>query len=189
MSHSSNRSAVAVVAILALFATDVEAAPLPTTLQAELVVRVASYDKGLRARAGENVRVLIVPKGSDDDAQWAEKLRSAFGRAETIGGLPHTESVVRFTSALDLAVAIRSNRIAIVVLPASLGSDVDAVRSALDGVNVLTVAPDSDLVKHGIVLGFELVSGKPRLFFNVTQASRQSVVMSADVMKLMTVVE
>lgn len=180
---------IAVVAVLALFAREVEAAPLPTTLQAELVVRVASYDKGLRARAGESVRVLIVTKGSDDDAQWAEKLKIAFGRAETIGGLPHTETVVRFTSGLDLAATIRSNQTAIVVLPASLGSDVDAVRAALDGVNVLTVAPDSDLVKRGIVLGFELVSGKPRLFFNPTQARRQSVVMSADVLKLMTVVE
>jgi hypothetical protein len=51
----------------------------------------------------------------------------------------------------------------------------------------LTVAPDQELVRHGVVLGFELVSGKPKLFLNLPQANRQNVALSAEVMKLMTV--
>lgn len=188
MSYSSKPFAGALFAFLTLVASDVAATPLPPTLQAELIVRVAGYDKGLRARAGDAVRVLIVVKVNDDDP-WAEKLRAGFLQTDKIGGLAHIETVARYATATELAKTVRRQQIAIVVLPASLGDDVEAVRSSLDGVNVLTVVPDGDLVRRGVVLGFELVSGKPHLFFNTSQASRQHVVMSADVMKLMKVFE
>ena len=46
-----------------------------------------------------------------------------------------------------------------------------------------------DYVKEGIVLGFDVVSGRPKLLFNLPQARLQKVALTATVLKLMTVYE
>lgn len=172
---------------LLLLPSTARSAPLPVTLQAELIVKIAGYEKGLRERAGDNVRTLVVARDTADDAQWSQRIRTSLGEASTIAGLPHSEVAATYSGPADLVAAIKAQRAAVVVVSGSLGNEVEGIRAALDGVDVLALAPDAELVRRGIVLGFELVSGKPRLFFNQSQATRQRISMSTDVMKLMTV--
>jgi hypothetical protein len=47
----------------------------------------------------------------------------------------------------------------------------------------------ADYVPAGIVLGFDLVSGRPKLVVNLSQARRQHVDFRAEVLKLMKVYE
>src|SRR5258706_418637 len=54
---------------------------------------------------------------------------------------------------------------------------------------VLRVAAVPDYVRDGIVLGFDVVSGRPKLLFNLPQAKLQKVALAASVLKLMTVFE
>ena len=161
--------------------------PLPVTLQADLLVKLAGYDRNMRARAGSQLRIVLVTRSSDDDARWAAQMRAVLAHSERIAGLPHAESTVRFTRADKLAATCKAEQIAIVVLSPSLIGEGEHIRTAFDDADVLTVAPSQELVKHGVVLGFELVSGKPKLFFNLPQAIRQHVAISAEVLKLMTV--
>jgi hypothetical protein len=44
-------------------------------------------------------------------------------------------------------------------------------------------------VPAGIVLGFDVVSGRPKLLVNLTQAKRQNVSLRAEALKLMKVYE
>jgi len=44
-----------------------------------------------------------------------------------------------------------------------------------------------DYVPAGIVLGFDLVSGRPKLLVNIEQAKKQQVSLPASVLKLMKV--
>lgn len=44
-------------------------------------------------------------------------------------------------------------------------------------------------VAGGAILGFELVSGRPRMVLNLGQAKKQGVAFRAQVMKLMRIVE
>jgi hypothetical protein len=60
-------------------------------------------------------------------------------------------------------------------------------REALSGVDVLSVSPVPEYVEQGIVLGFDVVSGKPRLLVNLGQARLQHVALRAEVLKLMKV--
>jgi hypothetical protein len=161
--------------------------PLPAALQADLVVKVASYDKNLRARAGASVRVLVVVRATAEDARWSSQVRAALGRNDTIGGLPHSETEVAYTKAEDLAARCKSEHAAIAILAASLLDESAAIGRALDGIDVLSAAPDSEMAHRGVVLGLELASGKPKLFLNLGQANKQKVAISAEVMKLMTV--
>jgi hypothetical protein len=184
----TRRSWLGIALALVLFTRVSVSAPLPTALQAELIVKLAAYDKSLRARAGDPIRIFIVSMAGDDASDlWANQLKTELERTERIIGLLHVESIVRYSGAAALAAACRTQRPGIVVLATAIGADAENIRTALDGVNVLTIVQGADYVRQGVVLGFELVSGKPKLFFNIAQANRQGVVMSADVLKLMTV--
>jgi hypothetical protein len=167
-----------------------EDALVPAALQAELVAKVASYDKNLASRAGDRVRVLIVVKPKDDGSnRFAKSIENALGGVGSIGGLPHDEATTPFVNAKALADTCRAKRIAIVYLAPGLGDDVPAIKTALDGVNVLSVAALATEVPKGIVLGFDLVSGKPKIVVHLGQARRQDVAFKAELLKLARVLE
>jgi hypothetical protein len=191
----SRRTLIALAALatplLAAGALRAEDLPVPVALQVELMVKVAAYDNNLPARAGGKVRVLLVTKaGNADSTRAAAEMAGALAGKATIANLPHEESTLAFTDAPALARACRTARAAIVYLAPGFGDgEIAAIASALDGVDVLTVSSLPGYVPKGIVLGFDLVSGKPKLLVHLTQAKRQRVALSADVLKLMKVYE
>jgi hypothetical protein len=164
---------------------------VPVALQVELMVKVAAYDNNLPARAGDKVRVLVVTRpGSGDSTRAAAELTGALAGKATIAGLPHEETSVSFGDASALASACRSGHTAIVYLtPGFSEVEIADVARALEGVDVLSVSAVPGYVPRGIVLGFDLVSGKPKLLVHLTQARKQRVALSADVLKLMKVYE
>ena len=131
-----------------------EDVPVPLSLQAELLAKVAGYDKNLKARAGDRVRVLLVERAGDADSQRiVAQLRAALERLPSIADIAHEEIVVPWSGARALAEAVRERRAGIVVLSSGFAGDVDAVRDALTGVDVLSATAVSDYVPRGIVLG------------------------------------
>jgi hypothetical protein len=178
---------MATIVSVALLPRRARADALPAQIQADLLVKIAPYDRNIRLRADTRVRVLILRASDPLSERWAAQIGNSLARVDTIAGLPHSETIAIYRDPTDLAAVCRTERITIVVLPPEVRNDVDKIRSALEGVNVLSVTPDAELVQRGIVLGFELVSGKPKLFFNLRQAQRQGIAMSAELLKLMTV--
>ncbi len=155
-----------------------------------LLAKVAGYDKNLPARAGDRVHVLIVTKnGSDESSRVASQADKALGDQDTIGGLPHDRATAAFSDAAALARLCRSRRIAIVYLtPGFSDGEVTAIAAAFSGADILSASAVASHVPLGIVLGFDLVSGKPKLLVHLGQAKRQHVDLSAEVLKLMKVV-
>jgi hypothetical protein len=162
---------------------------VPVSLQAELMVKVAAYDRSFASRAGPRVRVLIVTEpGSGESERVAAQMMKALSGYERIAGLPHDEETIAFASAAQIARVCREKRAAIVYFSASFRDrDVSAIVEALAGVDVLSVSADPVHVPRGLVLGFDLVSGKPRLLVHLGQAKRQNVEFKAEVLKLMKV--
>ena len=164
------------------------AASLPITLQASLLAKVANYDRNFRKRAGDRVRILLVTRaGHADSAAVAAQMAAALGRVPSIGGLPHDELTHTYARADALAELCRARRITIVVLGPGFEEDIEAIRRALDGLEVMTVSMVPDYVPRGVVLGFDVVSGKPRILVHLTQAKRQQVQFRADALSLMQV--
>jgi hypothetical protein len=161
---------------------------VPLELQAELLAKVAAYDRNMAARAGDRLQVLLVAKPSDaESARVVTRMQNTLRSLPLIGGLPHDERTIQFTSAADLARYCRAQHIAVLFLGPGHGGDLPAIREALSGVDVLSVSPVPEYVEHGIVLGFDVVSGKPRLLVNLGQARLQHVALRAEVLKLMKV--
>jgi hypothetical protein len=178
----------ALVAFLVPRAGRADEGVVPAELQAELLSKLAAYDRNFPARAGDMVHVLVVVKTGDARSKLsAASMQLALSRVERIGGLPHQEKVVQFESGDALAKLCKTIRASIVYVTPGLDDGVDAIRTSLRGVDVLSVAAVADYVPRGVVLGFELLSGKPRITLNLEQAKLQNVNFKADALSLMKV--
>jgi hypothetical protein len=193
-----NRSSLIVALIVPLIATALlterpshaQLVSVPIELQAELLSKVASYDRNMAGRAGDRLQVLVLTNGGDTDSvRFGNRMQGALQSIAQIGGLPHDERIAPYTSAADLVSQVRARRIAIIFLGPALVDQVAAIRDALDGVDVLTVASIPEYVAQGVVLGFDVVSGKPKLLVNLARARKQHVELRAEVLKLMKVID
>jgi hypothetical protein len=181
---------VAAALMLLPSSSSAEDVTVPVSLQAELLVKVAEYDRNFTARAGDRVHVLLVVKPNNADSQYvASQMEAALSRMSQIVGLPHDETIIPYTGAAELAKVCRSRHAAIVFFGPGFRDDIEAIRAELSGVDVLTATGVPTYVAGGVVLGFDVVSGRPKLLVHLTQARRQNVSLRADVLKLMKVFE
>lgn len=164
-----------------------QTAQLPVGVQADLMVKVAGFDRNFRARAGD--RVIVILAAADDSASMraAVEMKSALSRVPKIADLPHEEQIVASSNPAVIAAAARDRRAAIVYFAPGYSQQIPAIREAFSSINVLTVAAVPEYVPSGIVLGFDLVSGHPKLLVHVLQARKQQVAFPASVLNLMKV--
>jgi hypothetical protein len=179
------------VILLALpFVGRAEDVAVPVALQAQLLAKVASYDRHFGARAGQRAKVLlVVMPGNSESSRKASEMQRELGSIAQIAGLEHDETTIQYAGAASLKASCDTEHAAIAYIGPGFGSEIDAIRAALSGADVLTASAVADYVPRGIVLGFDLVSGKPKLLVNLTQARAQSVDFSSSVLKLMKVYE
>jgi hypothetical protein len=164
--------------------------PVPVSLQAQLLVKVAGYDRNFAARAGERAKILLVVRqGNPQSSRAATEMQRELGSIDTIGGLHHDETIAVYSDAAALRARCEDDQIAVVFIGPGLADEIEPIRAALDGVNVISAAAVPEYVSKGIVLGFDLISGKPKLLVHLTQARKQQVDFSSSVLKLMRVFE
>lgn len=165
-----------------------EATQVPASAQAQLIAKAAAYDRNFAARAREKAKIVLLARPNEPESRLvATEMKNAFSAIATVGDRPHEEQIVLYTNAAALAETCKSRSIAIVYLGPGFADDIDAIRRALTSIDVLSVGGVADYVPNGIVLGFDLVSGKPKLLVNLSQARKQHVDFRADVLQLMRV--
>ena len=161
---------------------------VPADVQANLLAKLERYDRTFPARAGDVARVLLVTRAGNTRSEVAtEEIKSALSRLSTIGALPHKEFVQEYKTAEALAARCRSEHIAVVYLMPGFDAELRDIRAAFATVDVLTLAASPEYVPEGVVLGFELEAGAPKILFNLAQARTQHVDFPADVLRLMKV--
>lgn len=164
--------------------------PVPAELQATLLAKVATYDRNLRSRAGDRVHILVVGKPSDPSSMpFVRQMSQALSAIGTFDRLPHDEEIVEYKGADDLARKCRASRASIVYLGPGFREDIDAIRGALESLSLMTVSATPEDVQRGIVLGFDLVSGKPKLVVHLGQSRKQHVDFTAEMLKLVRIVD
>jgi hypothetical protein len=169
---------------------DAQAIDVPIRLQAELLSKVAAYDREFSNRAGQRALVLVVVKpGSAESERAAEQMSAELAVLSDIGGLPHAQETVRYTSAPALGELVRGRTPAVVIFSAALDDQVESVARVLDGVSVLSVGVSAAYVPRGAVLGFDVESGKPKLVVNLGQARRQRVAFRPELLRLARVIQ
>lgn len=163
---------------------------LPAEVEAKLSGSVAAYDRTLHQRAGGKVVIAIVTNPADPDSLRAgSQLQAAFDGVDTISGLPHEEFVLAYKSAPLLAEACVQRNVSIVFLSTGLDRVILPIVQALESTRVLTIAGSLPYVSNGVVLGFDLVSGRPKLVINLTSARKQGLEFRAELLRLARVIE
>ena len=164
---------------------------VPISLQMDLLLKVASYDKNLKARAHDKVRVLVLLKREDaESGRSAAQALKALSEAEAIDGMSVEGTSTTYGDAASLARLTNENNLSILyVTPGFTESEIDAIVRALDGVSVLSAGAVAKYTFRGLVLGFDLAGGKPKLLVHLERAKRQRVELSSSVLKLMRVIE
>jgi hypothetical protein len=179
--------ASATALLLALLLAVDDQPTVPVELQAELLAKVLRYDRSYTARASEGATVLIVHLDEPGSAGVARQLLAALQAQPALGGVGHREELVRWTTTEALVELVRKRHADVVVFAPGLATQATALSTAFDGVAALTVSTTPQGVREGLVLGFDLVSGRPRMLFNLGQARRQRADFRAEVLQLMTV--
>ena len=163
---------------------------VPIRLQAELLSKVASYDRNFEARTGERVRTLLLMKqGDPESSRAAVEMKSALSSIPTIGALPHEEELGTYSDPTALAETCRARKVSILYIAPGFSQQVDTLRETIGTLSLLSVGSLAEYVPNGIVLGFDLVSGRSKLLVNLTQARRQKIEFRAEILKLTKVYE
>jgi YfiR/HmsC-like len=168
-----------------------EEAPVPISLQVELLLKVAAYDKNLPQRAAGRLRLTILVKKDDpDSARSAAQARSSLSKTSDVLGLPLESNSVSHSDAPALAQLVRSTNVGVLYLmPGFVESELVAIAQACAGLSVLSVGALARYAEQGTVLALDLVGGKPKLIVHLARAKRQHVDLSSNVLKLMRVIE
>lgn len=162
---------------------------VPIRLQAELLSKVVAYDRNYAERAHGRALVLVLVKGGDvESARVGEQIKSELGVLDALGGLPHDEELVRYSTPAGVAELVKSRGAAVLFASVGLVDEMGAIARALDGVSVLSVGAAPACVERGAVLGFDAESGRPKLVVNLERARRQKVAFKPEVLKLARVV-
>jgi hypothetical protein len=163
---------------------------VPVPLQMELLVKVASYDKNLPARAATAARVLILVKAGDPQSSHVAQTAKLALQGKTLNRLAVEASELVFSDGASVAQSVREKGAAILyAAPGFDPNDMQSVARSLRGVSVLSVGSLARFVETGVVLGFDLVGGKPKLIVHLRRARDQGVDLSSQVLKLAKVIE
>jgi hypothetical protein len=163
---------------------------VPARLQAELLAKVAAYDGKFLARARGRALVLVVvaPHVADSE-RFGAQIRAELAKQVRIGGVEHMDDVVELRSPAELARICRERQPAIVYLAPALSDAVPSIAEALAGLDLLSVSALASDVQRGAVLGFDVLSGKPKLVVNLARARLQNVAFKPDLLRLARVIQ
>lgn len=178
--------ATGLVAALLISATGEPA--VPAGLQAELLARVLRHDRQFSSEPDEPLGVLVVHSGEPASLAAARQLVSALSEQKTLGGRTHVDSLVQLGTVEALLEHAREKRARVIVFAPGTTRLTTVVAQALDGQPIFTVSMTTDGVAAGLLLGFQLDAGKPRMWLNLQQARKQGSDLRAEVVKLMKVV-
>lgn len=182
------RAALAALVLLCASLGLAEGTMVPIELQAELLAKISSYDRNFGARSPARVPILLVAHPGDPTSVPAVlEMQRALAGLASVGGRLHDERVVIFSTLPALLDVFQQNQPAIVYFGPGFRDQIESISAAFDGQSVLTVSAVPGDVARGIVLGFELVSSKPKLLVHLSQARKQNVDFRAEVLKLVQI--
>lgn len=166
------------------------AAAPPTALQAQLIGRLAAFDRNFPARAAGVAKVAFHHKAKDaESASVTSAVAKATSGLADIAGLRPDVSVSELGDAAKLAARCPAEHIAILYFGPGTEHDMTAIAQALANVDVLTVGGSGVHAERGAVVGFDVEEGRPRIVVNLRSARAQKVSLRPELLKLARVIE
>ena len=166
-----------------------EGVTVPPSLQASLTAKLGAFDRNLPARSAGVARVLVVTRPGEPSSQRvAREFQAALRGVPTIAGLPSELAELSYEGTAPLVSRIREGRASMVYFAAGFVSDAASLGGALRGQDVLSICAEPAAVARGIAVGFDLVSGQPKILVNLAQARAQNVALTGALLSLALIV-
>lgn len=109
------------------------------------------------------MKVLVVyAPDAPDSENVARQLMAALVTQPKLGGVLHRDELLAWQDVESLAPLVKDRDVTLVLLAPGLSGRARALAAALDGVACITVSATPEGVREGVVLGFDLLSSKPR---------------------------
>jgi hypothetical protein len=137
-----------------------------------LVLKALTYDRNLKARAGDHVRIGVVSPAKAS-RESADELMSSVGHLpdRTVSGLPVSFLEISAADEGALDQALRGSRwAAVYVMPGFRADDLAQIRRLCAARQVLAVAAEVQDVERGIAFGVGSAAGRPQIVVNVASA-------------------
>lgn len=162
---------------------------VPVRLQVDLLNRVIAYDKNFASRVHGSLTTAVVVDATDTDSVrvGAQVLNELQGR-RTLGPYPQQATRLPFNGVQALVDECKRRKVGVVYVTPGVRVPVSELAVSMQGLGVLTVGSMPEHVQQGLVLGFAVRSGKPRLLVNLAQARIQRVSFRADFLRMAEVV-
>jgi hypothetical protein len=159
--HGNNRLWSAALVVLLLLPAVIGAQDaVPVDKQANLLLKALGYDRGLKKRAPEGIRILVVHHGA---AKTAGKIAVAF---TTAGKSKVKASAAEFKDVKNLLQKADAGEFNILFVDPSAKGALSSLQQVTRGRKLLSLGGNHDLVKQGLSMGVYLKKGVPRLIIN-----------------------
>jgi hypothetical protein len=147
-------------------------AGVPYEVQVPLLLKALTYDRTLKSRAGDSVRIAIVipaksGRGAVDDLQAAVQ-----GLPDrTVNGLPVSFREILAADGAELEHALQGARwTAAIIMPGFGPGQLAEIRRVCASRQVLAVAAEVGDVERGLAFGVAAQGGKPQIVVNLPTA-------------------
>ena len=185
-----NRSTLAAFVLWALLASSVGAAELTPDRQAAILIRAVAYDRGLKARVGPFLDIVVLSDGSSEGAREASEVQEALRGlgGVLVQGAPMRAVAVTAADPKTVAAELAARRPDVVWICGNADATLEAVLQAAQNIHFTTVSTRAALVDKGSMLSLELIGGAPRMVVNLTNARAAGVDFPAELLKLARVI-
>jgi hypothetical protein len=171
-------------------ATAAEAISVPIALQIELLNRLLHYERGLQRGSDEVLSVLVLVRARNNESvRAAGQIEAQLAREKSLGGKKLAYDRLLYETPEQLKRALVQRKVYLLYLAPGFEDVLPAIATTLRGVRVLTVSTSGADVARGAVLGFELVSSKPRIALNLPRARDQHMDFSAQLLRIARVIK
>jgi len=158
--------------------TAARADDLPVQLQVNLLSKMSTYVQNFVPAGTETVKVLVVHPGpKDGPTRGAQSLGSTITQVGKLGKYGAEPKLVAYGDAKTFRATLAAERPQVLYLAPELDSTLTAeIVEAATSSTVLTISGVAEHVRLGVVLGFALMEGRPRVLINLKQAQKQQIV-------------
>jgi hypothetical protein len=184
-------AALASALVLVMAAAAAADPMVPFDVQVPLVLKALTYDRNLKTRAGDHVRIAVITPAKAG-REVAEDFLSSISQLpdRTVNGLPVTFREVAVTDESGLDQALRTGRWAVAyVLPGFRADELALVKRVCASRQILAVAAEVDDVERGMAFGVGAASGKPQIVVNLPSAKASGTDFDLALLRLARVIQ
>jgi hypothetical protein len=164
---------------------------LPAAKQAELLLKILTYDRNLGAKAGSELAIGIVYDPTDRDSA---KATTDFGGAlfqykgKTVKQLPVKYYTIEYTNTTDLERFVKQKGISVLYIAPGNARNLASILELSQDMNLTTLTGVPDYVRKGAAVGLALAQDKPRILINLESTRAEGTEFDASLLRLATIV-